>query len=259
MVDDWLQRAMAAYNAESLANRDGYIGVVQISGEALQTILLWTLESLPDEILVGMDADTNRPHLAEVNRLFEGENHENGLFAGEGFVLGEATIVNRGDSFSVHHVPEEWTDGVFMESRGPRGGRFIHWLHTHPNAVAVPSEQDAHAAQYTLGVDMILGVEFSPSGPLGWYDETDSVRRRLRPHDAEASAAVRQKRGWGRRRDRSVRPTLGIAPTGHRVHGLELIAFHRSGNGINVIFVDDDGYPYGWQRLVETERENVRE
>lgn len=237
---------MSSYNAESLENRDGYRGIVQIPGSTLQSILLWTLEALPDEILVGMDSDEKRPHLPEVDDLFQGENHEVGLFAGEGFVLGDATIVNRGDSFSVHHVPEEWTDGIFTESRGPRGGRFIHWLHTHPNAVAVPSEQDAHAAQYTLGVDMILGVEFSPSGPLGWFEETDSVRRRLKPEESIPAEQGSERRGWGRWRGRNRRPTLGIAPTGHRIHGLEIISFHRSGSGINVIFVDEKGYPYGW-------------
>jgi len=39
---------------------------------------------------------------------------------------------------------------------------------------------------------------------------------------------------------------LGIAPTGHSIHGLELIAFHKSGVGVNVVLVDDEGMPYGW-------------
>jgi hypothetical protein len=263
MVDDWLVQAMSAYNSDSLANKDGYRGLIQMPGEILEQILHWSLESLPDEILIGLDADNNRPHQIEVDEMFEGVDHENGLFAGEGYVLGDATIVNRGDSFSVHHVPEEWTDGIFSESRGPRGGRFVHWLHTHPNAVAVPSEPDADAAQYTLGVDMILGIEFSPSGPFGWYDDVDGVRRKLQPEkqggdsgvksggsnkgkNAGPSSAKREKRGWGRWRSAPEKPILGIAPTGHKIHGLELISFHRSGTGINVIFVDDDGLPHGW-------------
>lgn len=246
MVDDWLAQAMSAYNAESLANKEGYRGLIMMPGETLEQILHWTLESLPDEILIGLDADNNRPHRQDVDEMFEGDEHENGLFAGEGYILGEATLVNRGDSFSVHHVPEEWTDGIFSESRGPRGGRFAHWLHTHPNAVAVPSKQDADAAQYTLGVDMILGIEFSPSGPFGWYDDTDGVRRKLQP---EQVAPVCQKRGGGRWRNSSEKPVLGVAPTGHSIHGLELISFHRSGTGVNVIFVDEEGYPYGWEKL----------
>ncbi len=246
MVDGWLAQAMSAYNADSLANKEGYRGLVMMPGETLEQILHWTLESLPDEILIGLGADNNRPHRQEVDDIFEGDDHEDGLFAGEGYILGEATIVNRGDSFSVHHVPEEWTDGIFSESRGPRGGRFVHWLHTHPNAVAVPSRQDADAAQYTLGVDMILGIEFSPSGPFGWYDDTDGVRRKLQPEEV---APVRQKRGWGRWKNSPEKPVLGVAPTGHSIHGLELISFHRSGTAVNVVFVDEEGYPYGWENF----------
>jgi len=242
VVDAWLVEAMSAYNADSLANKDGYSGLIQIPGDILQQILFWSLESLPDEILVGLDSDNTRPHLSEVDDLFYGDEFEEGKFAGEGFVLGDATIVNRGDSFSVHHVPEEWTDGIFTQSRGPRGGRFIHWLHTHPNAVAIPSKQDAEAAQHTLGVDMILGIEFSPSGPLPWYDDAEGVRRKLQPNDI-APVKNKRQRGWF---SKSEKPVLGIAPTGHQIHGLELISFHKSGTGINVIFVNDDGYPYGW-------------
>ena len=249
MVDAWLVEAMAAYNADSLADRDGYRGLVHVPGETLETILLWSLESLPDEILIGLDGDNARPHVAEVDELFRGADHEDGLFAGEGQVLGDATLVNRGDSWSVHHVPEEWTDGIFAESRGPRGGRFIHWLHTHPNAVAIPSEQDADAAQHTRGVDMILGIEFSPEGPLPWFEDTEGVRRRLQPDEVPPVQEQRGGRGWGGWRRKRERPVLGVAPTGHRIHGLELISFHRSGCGINVILVDEQGYPYGWDEL----------
>ncbi|MDP6098681.1 MAG: hypothetical protein QF566_00710 [Candidatus Thalassarchaeaceae archaeon] len=243
MVDAWLVEAMASYNADSLSNKNGYRGLIHMPGSTIEQILHWTLESLPDEILIGLDADNKRPHLAEVDDAFQGTEYEDGKFAGEGYVLGDATIVNRGDSFSVHHVPEEWTDGIFTESRGPRGGRFIHWLHTHPNAVAIPSQQDADAAQYTHGVDMILGIEFSPSGPLPWHEGVEGVRRPLQPENV---APVKEKRGWGRWRSKAGKPVLGVAPTGHRIHSLELISFHKSGSGINVIFVDDDGLPYGW-------------
>jgi len=251
MVDGWLAQAMSAYNADSLANKEGYRGLVMMPGQTLEQILHWTLESLPDEILIGLDADNDRPHHQEVDDLFEGGDHEDGLFAGEGYILGEATIVNRGDSFSVHHVPEEWTDGIFSESRGPRGGRFVHWLHTHPNAVAVPSRQDADAAQYTLGVDMILGIEFSPSGPFGWYDDTDGVRRKLQVNEGK-TAKTPEKRGWGRWRTAAKKTVLGVAPTGHSIHGLELISFHRSGTAVNVVFVDEEGYPYGWENFQST-------
>ena len=46
--------------------------------------------------------------------------------------------------------------------------------------------------------------------------------------------------------NQSGHPVIGKAPTGHSIHGLELIAFHRSGVGVNVIFVDGKGIPYGW-------------
>ena len=39
---------------------------------------------------------------------------------------------------------------------------------------------------------------------------------------------------------------LGRAVTGHLIHGLELIAFHRRGFGINVLLTDSTGVPIGW-------------
>ncbi|MBT3771771.1 MAG: hypothetical protein HOC79_03615, partial [Euryarchaeota archaeon] len=49
----------------------------------------------------------------------------------------------------------------------------------------------------------------------------------------------------GRRRRsflaRNSLPILGTAPSGHKIHELQLIAFHKSGVGINVVLVDDDG------------------
>ena len=67
----------------------------------------------------------------------------------------------------------------FAVDRGPRGGRFTHWLHTHPNAVAIPSGADADAAQYTEGIDMILGIQFSPEGIYPWFDDVEGERRPL--------------------------------------------------------------------------------
>jgi hypothetical protein len=115
----------------------------------------------------------------------------------------------------------------------------------------VPSRQDADAAQYTLGVDMILGIEFSPSGPFGWYDDTDGVRRKLQVNE-EKTAKTPEKRGWGRWRTAAKKTVLGVAPTGHSIHGLELISFHRSGTAVNVVFVDEEGYPYGWENFQST-------
>ena len=232
MVETWLADSMAHYNKRSLESKDAYAGLIQISGESLDLLILWALQSLPDEVLVGFDPDPARPHRIEVDQLFSGSGQKTGLFAGEGFVIGEPNLVNRGDSYSVHHIPEEWTDDFFAVDRGPRGGRFTHWLHTHPNAVAIPSGADADAAQFTDGVDMILGIEFTPEGPLPWFDDVEGVRRPL-----------------GNEWEGDERPMLGIAPTGHLIHGLELVAYHRSGQGINVVFVDQDGLPYGWENI----------
>jgi len=258
VVEEWLVRAMSEYNRASLEKKESYVASLHMPGPILTDLVNWCFQSLPDEILVGLEVDNSKPHRREVDELFRGVDHRHGLFAGQGSIIGEAHIVNRGDSYSVHHLPEEWTDGLFTESRGARGARFTHWLHTHPNAPAIPSGADADAAQSTEGVDLILGVDFSPAGPLPWYDDIEGERRPLAKKsggqegqpdgEQEADIVDRNRPRWRSRffgrRDR--RPVLGKAPTGHSIHGLELIAFHRSGVGINVIFVDEEGLPYGW-------------
>lgn len=242
MVEAWLVGAMERYNADSLERREAYAAQVHLPGAVLQDLVWWALQALPDEILVGLDVDPARPHRDEVEDAFAGEAHRDGLFAGQGHVISEAAVVNRGDSYSVHHLPEEWTDDLFRSDRGSRGGRFTHWLHTHPNAPAIPSGADADAAQETLGVDMILGLRFSPEGPLPWFDDVDGERRTL------AAGAGAPSRGlFGRREP----PVLGVAPSGHRIHEVQLIAFHRTGLGVNVVLVDDEGWPYGWPDLTE--------
>ena len=233
MADDWLERSAASYNKHSLESKDDYAAILLIPVDTLSEIIEWTFRSLPDEILVGIDPDVSRPHPDEVNRRFAGSDFQSGLFAGQGYVLGVPHLVNRGDSFSVHHVPEEWIDGIFTEDRGSRGGRFTHWIHSHPNAVAVPSEADADAAQWTEGCDMILGVRFSPEGLLPWFDEVGGTRRRLSP----GSNSVKSDKG------NDSLPVIGRAVTGHLIHGLEFIAFHRTGLGINLIITDSEGVP----------------
>jgi hypothetical protein len=258
VVVDWLVRAMDDYNRVSLEKKESYVATLHMPGTILDELVNWCFQSLPDEILVGLEVDISTPHRDEVDELFQGADHHYGLFAGQGSIIGEAHIVNRGDSYSVHHLPEEWTDGLFTESRGARGGRFTHWLHTHPNAPAIPSGADADAAQATEGVDLILGVDFSPAGPLPWYDDVEGERRPLakdeqkgepEAENADANRPRWRSRLFGRRDRRQV---LGKAPTGHSIHGLELIAFHRSGVGINVIFVDGEGLPYGWPFKADT-------
>jgi len=253
MVEPWLIDAAVAYNRQSFEQKDGYVGLILLPIKHLETVLNWSFQSLPDEILVGFDPNQNLPHNQEIHDFFIGSDHREELHQGEGLVLGEPHLVNRGDSFSVHHIPEEWVDDIFAQERGGRGSRFTHWLHTHPNAVAIPSNADADAAQWTSGVDMILGIQFSPSGPLPWFDEVDGVRRPLRPEEAAQRADVVDssgRRGWARvRRSRDEKQILGRATTGHRIHGLELISFHRTGVGINVVLVDEEGVPIGWDEL----------
>ena len=221
MIPIWLHEAASQYNSQSLANRDSYAAVLLMPIQNLATILDWAFQSLPDEILVGMDPDNNRANPKEVVETYSGADQENGLFAGQGYLLGEPHLVNRGDSYEVHHVPEEWMDGLFSRDRGSRGSRFTHWLHTHPNAPAIPSGADADAAQWTEGTDMILGIRFSPEGHLPWFDDVDGVRRPL--SDLEDSGA------------------LGRARTGHLIHGLDLICFHRTGLGVNLVITDARG------------------
>ena len=221
MIPIWLHEAASRYNSQSLANRDAYAAVLLMPIQNLATILDWTFQSLPDEILVGMDPDNKRANPKEVVEAYSGADQEAGLFAGQGYLLGKPHLVNRGDSFEVHHVPEEWMDGLFSRDRGSRGSRFTHWLHTHPNAPAIPSDADADAAQWTEGTDMILGIRFSPEGHLPWFDDVDGVRRPL--SDLEDSGA------------------LGRARTGHLIHGLDLICFHRTGLGVNLVITDARG------------------
>lgn len=236
---------MVTYNQESYASKDAYTAQIHLPGHLFEKLVWWALQALPDEILVGMDINSEAPHNQEVELKFRGSEHTEGLFQGQGFIIGEAHIVNRGDSYSVHHLPEDWTDDMFSTSRGSRAGRFTHWLHTHPNAPAIPSHADADAAQETSGVDMILGLRFSPEGPLPWFDDVEGVRRRV-GSKAEPVKTKRKRRSFFARQELK---TLGVAPSGHKIHEIQLIAFRKNGLGINVIMVDQNGYPYGWENL----------
>lgn len=225
-MSDWLIDASREYNRQSLEQRDSYAGVVFVPVKTLSQVLDWSFQSLPDEILVGLDIDTSKAFDRELISKYTGSMFEPSLFAGQGMFVGEPHLVNRGDSYEVHHVPEEWVDGLFSEDRGPRGGRFTHWLHTHPNAPAIPSEADAEAAQFTDGVDMILGVWFSPEGSAPWYEDAEGTRRPLTDIPTFSEKRV-----------------LGVASTGHLIHGVELIAFHKRGFGVNVVICHNDGIP----------------
>ena len=98
MLDEWFVESMREYNSESLLHRESYAALIQMPGKLFSKLLHWTFQALPDEILIGIDIDSNKPHLDEVNLLFSGSEHVDNLFAGQGYVIGEAEIVNRGDS-----------------------------------------------------------------------------------------------------------------------------------------------------------------
>ncbi len=244
MVEAWLEEIMGSYNRESYDARNSYAAQLHMPGEIFQNLVWWALKSLPDEILVGLDIDFNQQQDKEVDELFASTQQVDGLFQGQGYLINEAHIVNRGDSYSVHHLPEDWTDDIFAPSRGARAGRFTHWLHTHPNAPAIPSGADADAAQETPGVDLILGLRFSPSGPLPWFNDVEGKRRILGP-EAESAKPTKRAGIW----EKYDLPVVGIAPSGHLIHEVQLIAFHKTGLGVNVIFTDQNNLPYGWQSI----------
>ena len=234
---------MGSYNLESYDSRNSYAAQLHMPGEIFQDLVWWALKSLPDEILVGLDIDFNQQQNQQVDELFSSTQQVEGLFQGQGYLINEAHIVN-GDSYSVHHLPEDWTDDIFAPSRGARAGRFTHWLHTHPNAPAIPSGADADAAQETPGVDLILGLRFSPSGPLPWFDDVEG-KRRILGAEAKPKQVNRRTGIW----QQSDLPVVGVAPSGHLIHEVQLIAFHKTGLGVNVIFTDENNLPYGWQSI----------
>ena len=251
MVEAWLVELMTTYNEESYRSREAYTAQIHLPGSVFENLVWWALQALPDEILVGLDIDADAPHIEEVDERFRAEESTFNLFQGQGYRIKEAHIVNRGDSYSVHHLPEDWTDDMFSSSRGSRAGRFTHWLHTHPNAPAIPSGADADAAQETAGVDMILGLRFSPEGPLPWFDDVEGQRRRV-GKEAVAQPSKAKRRSFFQRQQL---PVLGVAPSGHKIHEIQLIAFHKNGLGVNVILVDEDGYPLAGKASTITQRE----
>ena len=88
MASDWLLEAAAQYNEQSLEGRDGYPAHILMPVDTLAQILDWAFQSLPDEILVGMDVNPDLPHSREVEKTYCGADFESGLFSGQGFVLG---------------------------------------------------------------------------------------------------------------------------------------------------------------------------
>ena len=71
---------MVAYNTASIERRDGYAAQLHVDGRVILDVLRWCFESLPDEVLVGMDPHPDRHHRPEVESMFRGRDEEVGLF-----------------------------------------------------------------------------------------------------------------------------------------------------------------------------------
>ena len=55
MVEAWLVELMTSYNRDSRDQRNGYVAQLHMPGDVFQSLVWWALQSLPDEILVGLD------------------------------------------------------------------------------------------------------------------------------------------------------------------------------------------------------------
>ena len=80
MVESWLVEAMRSYNAESYSMRHAYAAQLHLPGPIFRELVVWALQSLPDEILVGLDVDADRKHIEEVESMFEGQEHVSNLY-----------------------------------------------------------------------------------------------------------------------------------------------------------------------------------
>ena len=65
-------------------------------------------------------------------------------------------------------------------------------------------------------------------GIFPWFDDIEGTRRKLTPQEIDQKID-------------DLKPHIGTAITGHRIHELELISFHKRGFGINIILTDDEG------------------
>ena len=221
---DWLLEAAATYNQESYEQRDRYGCHICFPVGTLWSVIQWSMEYFPEEVLIGFDPDSSKKNPDAVEDSF---GPPTSSFSGSGYLLGEPHLINVGDSFSVEHISEDWLDGALSVERGSRASRFSSYLHSHPQANAGPSQSDADASQTTEGVEMILGVMVKdPPIGLEWYEQEGIHRRRL---------------GQGHGEDMTVLASIA----GRKILGLELIGFIRGGLGCNILITDEDGFPIG--------------
>ena len=91
MTGDWLEEAVAKYNHDSFEQRERYSTHLLIPVEVLRTVIRWSMESIPDEVLIGFDPDHGKPNPGAVEEAF---GPSKSSFAGYGFLLGDPHIVN---------------------------------------------------------------------------------------------------------------------------------------------------------------------
>ena len=90
-----------------------------------------------------------------------------------------------------------------------------------------PSQADADAAEWTEGVELILGVMIKdPPVGLEWYEQEGVHRRRL-----------------GLDPDGDLPVLARVA--GRKILGFELVGYIRSGLGCNILITDEEGSPIG--------------
>ena len=51
-MGDWLLEAATAYNRDSYEQRDRYASHLLIPLETMRTVIRWSMESIPDEVLI---------------------------------------------------------------------------------------------------------------------------------------------------------------------------------------------------------------
>ena len=82
---DWLLEAAKAYNRDSYDQRDRYATHLLIPLETMRTVIRWSMESIPDEVLIGFDPNPERPNPDPVEEVF---GPPQSTFSGSGFLLG---------------------------------------------------------------------------------------------------------------------------------------------------------------------------
>ncbi len=96
-----------------------------------------------------------------------------------------------------------------------------------------------------LGVDFLVEAKRSERLIALGIDDVEGQRRRV-GKEAVAQPTKARRRSFFQRQQL---PVLGVAPSGHKIHEIQLIAFHKNGLGVNVVLVDEEGYPYGWSQF----------